>query len=134
MLAKSFITAGLRGQIGKVAMDQNSLPNYIETTNSSLSETRRFISAIRELNNSTTPHLGLVEPVITPRFVPTCSRELLVGLEEIARSEGLRIQSHLAESIGEVELCKSMLGGQTDVEYFNEVTVVFLSNSLHFSS
>ncbi|GAA5984702.1 hypothetical protein JCM5350_007922 [Sporobolomyces pararoseus] len=121
VLAKAFIAAGLRGQIGKVAMDQNSLPNYIETTDSSLSETRRFISAIRELNNTTPPHLELVEPVITPRFVPTCSRELLVGLEEIARSEGLRIQSHLAESIGEVELCKSMLGGQTDVQYFNEL-------------
>ncbi|GAA5966500.1 hypothetical protein JCM3765_007591 [Sporobolomyces pararoseus] len=121
VLAKAFVAAGLRGQIGKVAMDQNSLPNYLETTDSSLAETRRFISAIRDLNNSTPRHLELVEPVVTPRFVPTCSKELLVGLEEIARSEGLRIQSHLAESIGEVELCQSMLGGQTDVEYFNEL-------------
>ncbi|GAA5848787.1 hypothetical protein JCM3766R1_005308 [Sporobolomyces carnicolor] len=114
-LARAFVDAGIRGQIGKVAMDQNSLPNYIEKTLTSLDDTRRFITSVRGLASQ------LVEPVVTPRFVPTCSRELLVGLEEIARTERVRIQSHLAESIGEVEVCKNMLGGQTDVEYFNEL-------------
>lgn len=102
-------------------MDQHSIPNYIETTSSSLSETRRFISLIRDLNRTHSGGLDLVEPVVTPRFVPTCTKELLVGLGEIARGEGVRVQSHLAESVGEVELCKSMLGGKTDVEYFQEV-------------
>ncbi|GAA5913548.1 uncharacterized protein JCM6883_004450 [Sporobolomyces salmoneus] len=121
VLARTFQGAGIRGQIGKVSMDQNSPSFYVETTRTSLDETRRFISLINDLNSSIPEHLRLVEPVVTPRFVPTCTRELLVGLKEIAKSEGVRVQSHLAESKAEVELCKEMLNGQTDVEYFNEL-------------
>jgi len=34
----------------------------------------------------------LLTPIVTPRFVPTCSRELLTGLGELARREGLPVQ------------------------------------------
>ncbi|GAA5942776.1 uncharacterized protein JCM15063_002789 [Sporobolomyces koalae] len=122
VLARTFLNAGLRGQIGKVAMDQNSPATYIETTEQSLAETRRFIELTRQLVETSKPrHLQTVEPVITPRFVPTCTNKLLSGLKMLADETRVRVQSHLAESRGEVELCKHLLGGQTDVELFHEL-------------
>lgn len=44
----------------------------------------------------------LVEPVITPRFVPTCTPELLQGLGQIAAETGAPVQSHISESLDEV--------------------------------
>ncbi|GAA5942676.1 hypothetical protein JCM1841_004149 [Sporobolomyces salmonicolor] len=121
VLASCFLRAGLRGQIGKVAMDQHSIPSYLETTSSSLADTRVFVSSMRSLVADLPTRLQLVEPVVTPRFVPTCSIELLKGLAEIAQSENLRLQSHMCESQGMVDVCKEMLGGRSDVELLNEL-------------
>jgi len=125
VLAKAFLDAGLRGQIGKVAMDQHSIPTYVETTSSSLSSTRSFISAVRELVAPLAPEQQIVEPVVTPRFVPTCTLELLRGLSALARETGARIQSHMCESEGMVRVCKDMLGDKSDVEVLNEVRLPF---------
>lgn len=127
VLAKAFLDAGLRGQIGKVAMDQHSLPTYVETTSSSLSSTRSFISSVRSLVAPLAPEHQLVEPVVTPRFVPTCSLELLRGLAGIARETGARVQSHMCESEGMVNVCRDMLGGKSDVEVLDEVRSLALS-------
>ncbi|GAA5856147.1 hypothetical protein JCM8547_003003 [Rhodosporidiobolus lusitaniae] len=121
VLARAFLDAGLRGQIGKVAMDQHSLPTYIETTASSLSSTKEFISRMRELVAKLPSHEQVVEPVVTPRFVPTCSLELLKNLADLAKAEDVRLQSHMCESQGMVDLCKEMLGGKSDVEVLNEL-------------
>ena len=43
--------------------------------------------------------------MVTPRFVPSCDEELLVGLGDLVKKyepEGLRIQTHLAECLPEV--------------------------------
>ena len=45
---------------------------------------------------------ALLEPVITPRFVPTCTPELLAGLGELVRQTGVAVQSHISESMDEV--------------------------------
>jgi len=48
-----------------------------------------------------------VQGAITPRFVPTCSRELLRGLGELAAQHPkVVIQSHVSESLDEVEFTK----------------------------
>ena len=41
----------------------------------------------------------LVQPVITPRFVPTCSPELLARLGALARQHNCHVQSHISESL-----------------------------------
>ena len=51
-----------------------------------------------ELNDQLPPHMALVEPVITPRFVPTCSDELLKGLGRLSAEQGLRVQSHMVRT------------------------------------
>ncbi len=51
---------------------------------------------------------ALVEPVITPRFVPSCTPELLKGLGKVAREHSVAIQSHISESLDEVAFCKAL--------------------------
>lgn len=50
----------------------------------------------------TLPPPPLVTPVITPRFVPSCTPEMLQALGDLSRAQNLPVQSHLSESQGEV--------------------------------
>lgn len=127
VLVRAFLAAGLRGQIGKVAMDQNSIPSYIETTASSLADTETFIDKVRDLTAALPDEQRIVEPVVTPRFVPTCSIELMRGLAALAEKTGTRVQSHMCESQGMVEACREMLGGKSDVEVLDEVSHFLVS-------
>ncbi|KAK4703804.1 guanine deaminase, partial [Phenoliferia sp. Uapishka_3] len=124
VLARAFQDAGIRAHIGKVAMDLNGHESYIETTAEALSRTSEFITAMEALTAPLEPHRRLVEPVITPRFVPTCSKELLVGLAEIAKTTGLRIQSHMSEAADQVEWSKSMWDGQPDHAVFDSLNLL----------
>ena len=47
-------------------------------------------------------HSDLIEAVITPRFVPTCTTKLMTGLGKLASETGAPVQSHISESIDAV--------------------------------
>lgn len=47
-------------------------------------------------------------PVITPRFVPTCSSALMTALGEIAQRHQLLVQSHVSENSSEIEWVRSL--------------------------
>jgi guanine deaminase len=87
---------GQRALVGKVNMDRNSPPDYVETTEDSLRDTKLFVDYVLGLNDDT------VIPVITPRFVPTCTPALMKGLGKIAAHYQLPIQSHMGETVEEV--------------------------------
>jgi guanine deaminase len=95
-LARICVEKGQRGFIGKVNMDRNSPDYYTETTESSLRDTREFVKNVLGLESD------LVVPCITPRFVPTCTSELMLGLAAIAKEFNLPIQSHLSENKNEI--------------------------------
>ena len=81
---------GIHALVGKVNMDINS-PDYLcETVKESLSETERFLSSLDR--NS------IVKPILTPRFAPTCSEELLYGLGKLGKKYACGMQTHLVES------------------------------------
>jgi guanine deaminase len=44
-----------------------------------------------------------IKPIITPRFIPSCSGPLLAALGQLAEKYALPVQSHLSENIKEVE-------------------------------
>ena len=48
-------------------------------------------------------------PILTPRFIPSCSNALLNELSEVQRTYDLPVQSHLSENPGEVELVKKLM-------------------------
>lgn len=99
ILAEEFQSAGIRGFVGKLSMDISSRPSYIEASASaSLEAAANFINKCNSPTENLPAHSRLVEPVITPRFVPTCSNELLKGLGQLAEKQNVRVQSHMAEA------------------------------------
>lgn len=103
-------------------MDKSTREAYREPgTSASLEAARTFIHDCRALTSRLPPHRRLVEPVLTPRFVPTSSDEQLRGLGEIAQEDpSLRIQSHLAEAQDQVNWVRSERGRE-DIDVFDQV-------------
>ncbi len=58
-------------------------------------ETRGFIDYVRSMAGNES---GLIQPVITPRFIPSCTDELLRRLGALARQTGCHVQTHCSES------------------------------------
>lgn len=88
--------SGLRPVIGKVNMDRNSPDYLIEDTDASLSGTEELIMKAKKI----TPDVGFI---ITPRFVPSTTSELMNGLGELAKRYHLPVQSHLDENRNEIK-------------------------------
>ncbi|KAI8843975.1 hypothetical protein BJ741DRAFT_589699 [Chytriomyces cf. hyalinus JEL632] len=89
---------GQRGLVGKVNMDRNSPSFLVEETDTSLKDTQTFIDYVLTKNNP------LVQPVITPRFIPSVTSPLLTGLGKlsISHTPPIRVQSHLSENRNEI--------------------------------
>lgn len=97
-LAQICLTAGQRAFVGKVAMDEtDQCPDYYRDASAShsIGETREFVQWVRALNGN--DH-ELVRPVVTPRFIPSCTDELLHGLGGIADDMRCHVQTHCSES------------------------------------
>lgn len=95
LLMDMFIKSGLGAYVGKVNMDMNSNEELTELTKQSLTETKEIIEKYKDKSD-------LVKPIITPRFIPTCSEELLEGLGQMAAEYDVKIQSHINENTSEV--------------------------------
>ena len=100
MLMDKLEEAGIAGYAGKVSMDRNSPPSLTEETDRAVEEVRRFIEEGASHD--------LMKPIITPRFIPSCSDALLEALGRIAADRGLPVQSHLDENPSEVEWVKEL--------------------------
>lgn len=116
-LARSCKRHGQRALVGKVNMDQMAPDFYVESSaEESLRHTEQFVREVIALNErqgddgatSTSDPEDLVIPVITPRFVPTCSPSLMRGLSDLAKQYRLPIQSHVSENIGEVRWIREL--------------------------
>ncbi len=85
---------GQRALIGKVAMDNPAEcpPFYCESVDEALTGTQAVIDHIRGLSGS------LIKPVVTPRFIPSCSDAALEGLGAMAKACGCHVQTHCSES------------------------------------
>lgn len=115
--------AGIRAFVGKLSMDVSTRTTYVEQSSDvALSAARQFTERCNGLVAHLPQHQRLVEPVITPRFVPTCSDQLLQGLGDLATSNNLRVQSHMAEAKDQVDWVKRERG-LDDMEMFTKVKV-----------
>lgn len=95
--------SGLSTMVGKVNMDRNS-PGYIaeESAQASAWETIEWIKDVQEKKYKRTA------PILTPRFIPTCSDALMEELKKIQMHYGLALQSHLSENQGEIAWVKEL--------------------------
>lgn len=99
-LAKKLDKIGFKGYVGKVNMDRYSPKYLIEKTNKSINDTRDFIETVSILKN--------VKPIVTPRFIPTCTDELMSGLSNIVKEYKVPVQSHLSENLAEIKWVKEL--------------------------
>lgn len=96
-LAEACIRHGQRAFVGRVAMDHpDGTPTWYRDASAAaaVAASARSVEAISALADP----LGLVEPIITPRFVPACTDATLEGLGELAAATGARVQTHCSES------------------------------------
>jgi len=97
-LAEICAKQGQRGLVGKVVMDHpENNPDYYrdKDTASALADTEAFILAVQELAQTTKQG---VYPVVTPRFIPSCTDEGLQGLGALSAKYDTYVQSHCSES------------------------------------
>lgn len=98
ILAEICLAKGQRALIGKVAMDDaDQCPeDYRDpSAEAALEATRDFIEFVQAMPGNAS---HLVRPVITPRFIPSCTHDLLQGLGEITEKTGCHVQTHCSES------------------------------------
>ncbi|MBB2971494.1 guanine deaminase [Mesorhizobium sp. RMAD-H1] len=101
---------GQRALVGKVVMDDpEQCPDYYRDPDaeSAVQETRLFIEAVRAMDGGERP---LVMPVITPRFIPSCTDAALEGLGALAREYGCHVQTHCSESDWEKDYVEARFG------------------------
>jgi guanine deaminase len=98
VLADICLQRSQRALIGRVAMDDPAqCPAFYRDGSAELAEaeTRSFIHYVRSMSGNES---GLILPVITPRFIPSCTDELLRRLGRLARETGCHVQTHCSES------------------------------------
>jgi guanine deaminase len=98
VLADICLQRSQRALIGRVAMDNiEQCPAYYRDASAegAESDTREFVEYVRSMPGNGS---SLIRPVITPRFIPSCSDELLTRLGALARETGCYIQTHCSES------------------------------------
>ena len=112
-LAETCLEKGQRALVGKVAMDDpEQCPPFYRDADaaSAVADTRRFIEAVKALDPQERP---LVQPAITPRFIPSCTDAALQGLGELATEFGCHVQTHCSESDWAKQFVEARFG-QTD--------------------
>ena len=102
ILADLFIQAGMGAYVGLVGMNRNA-PETLRNTTDELMDGMRMLKAHLDEHGN-----GLVRPIITPRFVPSCSDKMLTALGEYAHETGLPVQSHLSENRSEIDWVKEL--------------------------
>ena len=101
ILMRLFQKAGMGALVGKVGMNCNCPESLSESVEKMV---QGYESLIAEFNESET----LVRPIVTPRFSPSCTPEMLRACGELAAKYWLPVQSHLSENKDEVALVQSL--------------------------
>ena len=92
---------GIVSYVGKVNMDRNCPDTLKENSDDSIKNTTQWIQNCSE-------KYKFVKPIITPRFVPSCTSYLMKELGNIAINHNIPVQSHLSENLSEIEWVKEL--------------------------
>ena len=101
VLMQELENAGVTGYVGKVNMDRNNMPGVLEeTTEESEAETLRWLKECERFK--------YIKPILTPRFTPSCTDELMAFLGDLSKEKKLPVQSHISENLSEIEWVKQL--------------------------
>lgn len=100
LLARLFDEAGMGALIGLVGMDRNCPDSLRNSAQQVVSHTRALANTVKDM--------PLVKAIVTPRFVPSCSSEMLAALGQLAAEMQFPVQSHLSENRNEIKWVKEL--------------------------
>lgn len=128
---------GVRLDLARGSMDrgrsQGGLPpdSAVETLEGALSQTRAAIRAHHDASFA-----AMTRVAVAPCSPFTVSRELMVESARLAREEGVRLHTHLAETVDEEEQCLAEFGC-TPAEYAEQLgwlgSDVWFAHAVHLS-
>ena len=95
LLMRLFQEAGMGAWVGKVNMNRNCPEALCESVEDAASGIEALVSEFADKE-------ALVRPIVTPRFVPSCTPDMLRMCGQMAQRYGLPVQSHLSENTGEI--------------------------------
>ena len=101
VLIDLFLESGLGAFVGKVNMNRNSPDDLTEITEDSLRDTEDILKKYSDKSS-------IVKPIVTPRFVPSCTGDIMGELGKLAKKYDVPVQSHLSENRGEIEWVKEL--------------------------
>ena len=96
LLMHLFQEAGMGALVGKVAMNRNCPDGLSESVEEMVQGNEALIVEFGGKSDA------LVRPIVTPRFVPSCTSEMLRACGELAAKYQLPVQSHLSENKDEI--------------------------------
>ncbi|MBO4362013.1 MAG: amidohydrolase family protein [Paludibacteraceae bacterium] len=95
LLMNLFLEAGMGARVGKVDMNRNCPETLCQSIEDAVRDNEALIAEYAKPD-------ALVSPIITPRFVPSCTPEMLQACGELAHKYNLPVQSHLSENRNEI--------------------------------
>ena len=106
LLMQLFQEAGMGALVGKVAMNRNCPEGLSESVEEMV---RGFEMIVKEQGaRGKEQEEALVRPIVTPRFVPSCTLEMLRACGELAAKYQLPVQSHLSENKDEIAMVQEL--------------------------
>ncbi len=101
LLMRLLDKAGMAGRVGKVNMNRDCPEGLQESIDDAVKACDILVEEFEREG-------ARVRPIVTPRFIPSCTPELLRACGEMARRYGLPVQSHLSENHGEIALVREL--------------------------
>lgn len=103
LLMEKLEQSGLVTYVGKVNMNRNA-PLYLAepSTVASVRNTRQWLE-------DTAGKWTHTKPILTPRFIPSCTDDLLYRLADLRAEFNLPVQSHLSENYSEIAWVKELV-------------------------
>ena len=127
--------SGIRATIGKAMMDADDpqIPRGLrETTQASLDDSARLIARWHGSEG------GRLRYAYAPRFVPSCTDELLREVGAQATARGVGIHTHASENLGEIALVRARFGGKDNIVVLDELGLLgphtCIAHCIHLSA
>lgn len=119
VVLQEMINSGIRGFSGKCLIDLNELyPDFKSSTND---EIKNMTSLAQSFHNNAD---GRIRYSFSPRFVLSCSEELLKETKEIMKDyPGSVYHTHSSESVDEINEVRRRFHKE-NIEYFNSIGVL----------
>lgn len=106
VLADMFLQSGMGAYIGLVGMNRNCPQPLICDTEQHLAGLQTLIQCLHDRQKDEIN--PLCKPIVTPRFIPSCTPDMLEQLGRMAQQYSLPVQSHLSENMAEIEWVKEL--------------------------